>query len=132
MSQENVEIVRRAIEAFNRDGPEAALAWIAHDVEWRDLPDQPDAEVHHGHTGFLRAFEQFFGELEDHIVTVDETIDHGERVVLCARVIGRGRGSGARFEQRVVGIWTLRNGLVVRTVWFRTREEALEALGLSE
>jgi ketosteroid isomerase-like protein len=60
-----VEIVRRAFEAFNRDGPEAALAALAPDVEWHDLPDQPDAQVHHGHAGFLAANEQFFGELED-------------------------------------------------------------------
>jgi ketosteroid isomerase-like protein len=132
MSQENVEVVRRAVDAVNRDGPEAAFAMFAPDLEWHDLPDQPDAEVHQGHQGFLAAFEQFFEDLEDYTVNVDETIDHDEQVIVGIRVIGRGRGSGARFEQRVVGVWTVRNGLVVRTVWFRTREEALEAVGLSE
>ena len=132
MSQENLEIVRRAFETFNRGGPEALLAWLAPDLEWHDLPDQPDAEVHHGHTGFIAAFKQFFGELEDYTVKVDETIDQGERVVVCARVIGRGRGSGAMFELPVVGVWTLQNGLVVRAVWFQRRKEALEAVGLSE
>ena len=131
MSQENVEIARDAIEAFNRDGPEAALAWLAPDLEWHDLPDLPDAEVHRGHRGFLRAFEQFFGELELY-VKVDEIIDHGEQIVVFARNIGRGRGSGAKFEQRIFGVWTLRNRLIVRAVWFRTRDEALEAVGLSE
>jgi ketosteroid isomerase-like protein len=129
MSQENVEIVRRAIEAFNRDGPEAALAWLAPNLEWHDLPDQPDADVHHGHTGYLAAFEQFFGELEDYSVNLDDTIDHGELVVVGIRFTGRGRGSSASFEQRQVGVWTVRNGLVVRAVWFRTRKEALEAVG---
>src|SRR5215212_1560574 len=132
MSQENVEAVQRSIDAFNREGPEAALPWIAPDVAWHDLPDQPDAEIHHGHTGFLVAFKQFFGDLDDYTVNVDELIDYGEQTVVCARVIGRGRGSEARFEQRVFGIWTLRNRLVVRAVWFQTREEALEAVGRSE
>jgi ketosteroid isomerase-like protein len=132
MSQENVEVVQGAIDAFNRDGPEAALAWIAPDVAWHDLPDQPDAGVHHRHTGFLAAFEQFFGDLDDYAVNVEEIIDHGEKAVVCARVIGRGRGSQARFEQRVFGVWTLRNRLVVRAVWFRTRKDALEAADLSE
>jgi len=103
MSAENVEIVRRAFEAFNRDGPEASLAGFAPDVEWHDLADQPDAEVHHGHAGYLAAMEQFFGELEDYRVNLDEIIDHGEQVVGCVRVIGRGRTSGARFEQRLAG-----------------------------
>ena len=45
MSRENVEIARGVAEAFNRHDPEAALGWLAQDVEWHDLPDQPDAEV---------------------------------------------------------------------------------------
>jgi ketosteroid isomerase-like protein len=132
MSQENVEIVRDAFEAFNRDGPEAALAALAPDLEWHDLPDLPDAEVHRGHAGFLRSIKQFFGELEDYSVNVDEIIDHDEQIVVCARNSGRGRGSGARFEQRIFGVWTLRNRLVVRAVWFRTRDEALHAVGIEE
>jgi ketosteroid isomerase-like protein len=132
MSRQNVEIVRGISEAFNRNDPKAALAWLAQDVEWHDLSDQPDAEVHHGHQDFLAAFEQFFAEFEEYAVKIDETIDHGGQIVVCGRIIGRGRGSGAGFEQRVVGVWTLRNGFVVRAVWFRTREEALEAVRLSE
>ena len=129
MSQENVEVVRRAVDAFNRDGPEAALAWLAPDVEWHDLPDLPDAEIHRGHRGFLKAFEQFFGGLELYRVNIDEVIDHGAQMVVCARNIGQGKGSGARFEQRIFGVFTVRNRLVGRAVWFRTREEALEAAG---
>ena len=132
MSQENVEIVRRAVDAFNRDGPEAALAWLAPDLEWHDLPDLPDAEIYRGHRGFLKAFGQFFGELELFRVKVDEIIDRGEQMVVCARNIGQGRGSGARFEQRIFGVFTVRNRLIGRAVWFRTREEALKAVGLEE
>ena len=132
MSQENVEIVRQVAEAFNRADPEAALAWLSPDLEWHDLADLPDAEVNHGHTGFLRAFKQFFGELEDYSVNLNEIIDHDEQIVVCPRIIGRGRGSGARFEQRVFGVFTVQNRLVVRAVWFRTRTEALEAVGLSD
>ena len=132
MSQENVEIIRRAFEAFNRDGPEATLASFAPDLEWHDIPDLPDAEVHRGHAGFLRAFEQFFGELEDYRVNADEITGHGEQIVVCAHFIGRGKGSGARFEQRVFGVWTMRDRLIVRVVWFRTRREAVEVAGLPE
>ena len=132
MSQESVEIVRRAFDAFNRGGPEAALAWLAPDLEWHDLPDLPDAEIHHGHAGFLKSINQFFGELEDYTVDVDECIDHGEQIVVCARNIGRGRGSGARFEQRIFGVWTVRHRLVVRAVWYRTRDQPLKAVGLEE
>jgi len=118
-----VEIVRRVFEAFNRDGPEAALAGLAPDVEYHDLPDQPDAGLYHGHSGFLAAMAQFFGELEDYSVNLDGIIDHGERIVVGVRVSGRGKSSGK--------VRATSNGFVVRVVWFRTREEALEAAGLS-
>ena len=59
MSQENVEVVRHAVEVFNRDGPEAVTAFFDPEIEWHDLPEQPDAGVHHGREGFLAAVEQF-------------------------------------------------------------------------
>jgi ketosteroid isomerase-like protein len=84
MSQENVEIVRGISEAFSSDDPQAALASLAEDVEWHDLPDQPDAEVHHGHQAFLAAFEQFFAELDDYRVDLDET-HRSRRADRCVR-----------------------------------------------
>src|SRR5271166_1671991 len=114
MSQENVEAVRRAIEVFNRDGPEAATAFLDPEIEWHDLPEQPDAGVHHGRKGFLAAHEQFVGGFEDYRVLVDEIFDHGSnQVITYNRTDGRGRGSGATFEQRGAGVWTLRNGSIV-------------------
>jgi ketosteroid isomerase-like protein len=130
--QGGVEVVRACFEAFNLDGAEAAAAFLDPKAEWHDIPAQPDAGVHYGREGFVEAMEQFFGELEDYSTHLDETIDHDEQVIACFRVVGQGKGSGARFEQRAAGVWTFRNGLVVRVVNFGTREEAFKAAGLSE
>ena len=40
MSQENVERLRTALEAYNRDGPEAIIALLAPNVEW--IADRSD------------------------------------------------------------------------------------------
>jgi ketosteroid isomerase-like protein len=48
MSQENVEIVREAIEAFNRGDFEAALKRMHRDIEWQTLDAFPDAETYRG------------------------------------------------------------------------------------
>ena len=130
MSQENVETVRGAIEVFNRDGPEAATACMDSEIEWHDMPEQPDAGVHHGREGFLEAAEQFAGGFEDFRVLVDEIFDHGDQVITYSRTFGRGRGSGATFERRGACVWTLRNGSIVRVEWFGTQREALKAVGL--
>jgi len=127
-----VEIVRRAIEVFSRDGPEAATAFMDSEIEWHDMPEQPDAGVHHGHRGFLMAVEQFVGGFEDYRVLVDEIFAHGDQVIVYNRTFGRGKGSGATFEQRGACVWTLRNGSIVRVEWFGTQGEALKAVGLEE
>jgi ketosteroid isomerase-like protein len=132
MSHENVEVVRRAIEVFNRDGPEAVTAFFDPEIEWHDLPEQPDAGVHHGRKGFLAAHQQFAGGFEDFRVLVDEIFAHGNRVITYHWTVARGRGSGAGFEQRGAGVWTLRNGFINRAEWFGTQGEALKAVGLEE
>jgi len=114
MSEQKVEAVRRAIELFNRDGPEAAAAFLDPEIEWHDLPEQPDAGVHHGRDGFLEAVEQFAGGFEDFRVLIDEIFDHGNQVITYNRTVGRGTGSGATFEQRGACVWTLRKGSIVR------------------
>jgi ketosteroid isomerase-like protein len=132
VSQENVEIVRRAIATFNRDGPEAVTAFFDPEIEWHDLPEQPDAGVHHGRQGFLAAVEQFVGGFEDFRLLVDESFADGDRVITCHRTVARGRESGATFEQGGAGVWTLRNGFIARVEWFGTQKEAFKAVGLEE
>ncbi len=132
MSQENVDAVRHAIEVFNRDGPEAATAFMDSEIEWHDMPEQPDAGVHHGREGFLTAVEQFAGGFEDFRVLVEEIFDHGDQVITYHRTFGRGMGSGATFEQRGAGVWTLRNGSILRVDWFGTEREARRAVDPEE
>jgi ketosteroid isomerase-like protein len=132
VSQESVEVVRRAIEVFNRDGPEAATAFFDPEIEWHDMPEQPDGSVHHGHGGFLEAVELFAGGFEDFRVLIDEIFDRGNQVITYNRTFGRGAGSGATFEQRGACVWTLRNGSIVCVEWFGTQREALKAAGLDK
>jgi ketosteroid isomerase-like protein len=132
MSAANVEVVRRAHKAFNRGGPEAALPYLDPEIEWHDVPDQPEATVHHGHEGFLRAFRVFLEPIADFTVTPKELRDLGDHVLVLARTDGRGVGSGAEFTQEVASLWALRAEKVVQVRFFRSRSEALGAAGLSE
>ena len=53
MSQENVEIVRSALEAFRQAGADAALSFYAPDLTWVVAEDEPEAATLHGHDAFL-------------------------------------------------------------------------------
>jgi ketosteroid isomerase-like protein len=55
----------------------------------------------------------------------------GEHVVSVSTIRARGRASGLHVESSErFGVWTIRDGRVIRVVWFPTRAEALEAAGL--
>ena len=62
----------------------------------------------------------------------DELIDMGDRVVSVVTSRSRGRTSGVEVESHHAAIWTVRDGRIIRVVWFSTRDEALAAVGLSE
>ena len=131
MSQENVEVVRAGIEAFNAGDWDRYFGQLDPGVEWWDRGDEPHATVHRGHEG-VSAFLAELGEATEFRVEAKEFIDTADYVVVCLRLCGRGKVSGAEFEQDEVHTFRLRDRKVVEVREFHTRAEALEAVGLSE
>jgi ketosteroid isomerase-like protein len=132
MSQENVEIVRRAFEAFNRGDFDAALRDTAPDaaVDWSHSRG-PDAGVYVGHDAIRRFWTDITEPFERHTVVADEFIPHGEHVVvpITGRMTGRG---GIDVEAKSAMVATLRDGRMVRWTMYQDRAEALKAVGLEE
>ena len=90
-----------------------------------------DLGVYRGHEGLRRLFGEFrevWGEIE---FDYEELIDAGEHVVAIVTRHARGQASGVDLETPLALRWTVSEGKVIRVVWFLTREEALEAAGLS-
>ena len=136
MSQENVEVVRRVFDAVERRDGAAALALYDADFEW-DFSRVPWGEVagpgvHRGRDALPRVYREWLSAWENYEEKLEELIDAGESVISVLTGRGRGRASGAEVEITTAGVWTVRDGKVVRSVWFPTREKALEAVGLSE
>jgi ketosteroid isomerase-like protein len=138
MSEENVEIVRRLFEAVARRDSATVLALYDPDVEWDGSRHQwaeilEGPAIFHGHDGlrvWARNYYETWENLEDNI---EELIDAGDSVVSIVTTRARGRGSGIDVElKHNAGVWTLRDGRVVRVQWLPNRKEALEAAGLSE
>jgi ketosteroid isomerase-like protein len=133
MSQENVEIVQCAFEAVERGGGEALLQLLDPDIVWEVRSDLPDADTYRGHEGVRRLFEVFDEVLKESWYSPREFLDAGEQVVVVLRWGGRGKGSGVAFEEREeTWIFTLRAGKVSRVKEYGSRDQALEAAGLSE
>jgi ketosteroid isomerase-like protein len=137
MSQENVEAVRRVIEAHDRG--DFAMVFAAYDpgIEWHLTqgwaPASDFEPVYHGHEGVRTFWRTWFAAWETASFEYEEFIDAGDSVVaiLSQRVCGR--TSGLELEWNSYGqVWTIRDGKVVRVEFFPTRSDALEAVGLSE
>ena len=128
MSQENVEIVRRSLEAYRRGDLDAALAHVHPEIVWSPYEEAPMRGVDAVRT-YLRRWE---GEWEELETTPEDFIDAGDQVVAVIHFRGRGRGSGIEVEARSYSVYTLRDDKTVRMEEFIEREQALEAAGLRE
>ena len=132
MSQENVEVVRRAYEAFARHDLDAILEMADPEIEAHDPPEVPDATVYYGRAAVRRDWEQTIDLFEDFKIDVEKLFDAGNDVVLFVRYSGRGKESGAAVEALMAHVITLREGKAIRLRQFLDRAAALKAVGLSE
>lgn len=131
MSDENVEIARRAIEAWNAGDMDALRELYDPEAIYRSPSDWVDAGPYLGRDAIMRQFEELRAiwpdnNFFDHV----ELVDAGERVV--ARVDFHGDTRGLPLTTEMAWLYTMRQGLIVSLEIFRTREEALAAAGLSE
>ena len=110
MSQENVEIVRRAFEAVKRGDLDAWLSFLSPDVVWESLPVPGLRQVYRGRTGARGWIEQLYEVLEEDpkrsvaIRLIEITALSDDRVLRGQVNSGRGRGSGAPVENEVWSI----------------------------
>jgi ketosteroid isomerase-like protein len=131
MSQENVELVRRAFELARHD-PESFFSVCDPGIEWDMSRLMPEPRVYHGHDGVREFWRSWTGTWNDFDFQLEQAIDAGDdEVVASVHQGGIGRGSGVGVEQRFGQVWTVRNGRIVRFRAFLTFEAALEAVGLA-
>ena len=131
MSQENVEIVKRAVAAFEQ-GLDAALPFYDPEVTWEEAEDEPDGETYQGHDGLRALLRKWLVPFDDLRVEPEEFIEAGEAVVMPYRFRGRERSSGRDITGPETWVFWLRDGRIREVREYRHKGEALEALGLSE
>jgi ketosteroid isomerase-like protein len=138
MSEENVEVVRQVFEASAQRDAETVFSLFDSEVEWDNsqgpFKDLIGAGIYRGHEGLRRFWHEYYAEAWESIEdNLEELIDVGDRVVSVVNTHARGRTSAVEVEYaHNAGVWTIREGKVVRVSWFQTRVEAVEAAGLSE
>jgi len=136
VSQENVDTVQRAIEAWNADDLDAFLAELDADVEWHPAIQpglEGQATTYRGHDGARDIWRQDRGEAWERLTNrAQEFRDLGESVLALGRIDLTARATGIEFSQEIGEVFELRAGKIVRIRDFLTHAEALEAAGLRE
>jgi ketosteroid isomerase-like protein len=135
VSQENVEVVQRAIEAATRRPPDWATvnALFAPDHEYVSLTNWVARE--NQHTG-VEGWRKWVARIEEIGTWSAEFYDYrvgsDGRVVVLGLFWLTGEQSGAQAEQRIGLVVNVSNGMVTRTEAFPEWETALKVVGLEE
>jgi ketosteroid isomerase-like protein len=131
MSEENIELGYRAIDAINRRDLNGLLELMDEDVECVSRIVAMEGGLH-GHDGVRRWWRSWFDTFPDYRMEIVETRDHGDVVVATLRALGHGVGSNIPVEANIFQASRWRNRKCVWWQVFRTKAEALQAAGLSE
>ena len=129
MSEENVQVARRVIEALDRWDIPAARRDLATDFVFDFLRSMSREKGVYGRDD-VPQFEDFFGTWES-VRFEPEFIEAGDRVVTPITTYSRGR-DGIELPARFAWLWSFRNGQVQQITFFQDGGEALEAAGLRE
>jgi ketosteroid isomerase-like protein len=144
MSQEDVELIRSLqpgpevdIAELFRDDKMAEAAWAAvssvvHDDLESSIVSQGVRSTYRGFDGLRAAWVDWLAPWDSYYAVIEDVIDLGDRVLVLPRDHGRRKDLATDVEQRGASVYTVRDDKVARVEFYTNRDEALEAVGLSE
>jgi ketosteroid isomerase-like protein len=130
MSLENVELVRKSVQAWIAGDTAAVFAVWHEEIEWTAPPEDPDQVDVVGSAAAGEAMAKWLATWEAYRYQLDDIIDAGLEVVQAGRQVMVARG--AEVSSEIFFVWTIRDGRAVRVRMFYHRDQALQAAGLRE
>ena len=131
MSQENVEVVKRNLEALNRGDWDAMIEDMAPGAEWDMSRAVGPWRGVFSRDQWRRVVAEFAENWESFSSEADEFIEAGDLVVVPVTQHLRGR-DGIEVTARATYVWTISDGAIERVSMYQEKEDALKAVGLSE
>jgi ketosteroid isomerase-like protein len=130
MSQETIDLTRRAFEAIARGDFTFVQELMAPEIVIVQPPEVPDAKTYRGRDAVIRSWEDWPQQWEEFRMELVDVIDVDEDTVIgVTRQSGRGRDSGIEMQFDVFFVAHAREELMVRLEMFFDREQALRAAG---
>jgi len=133
MSEENVQLVRDMMEAWDRREANRVAEFFAPEVELRSaVIGEAEGTVFRGQDGVLRWMREIEEAFSDIRTEIEQLHDVGERVVMVGRTRGTGATSGVLLDVPLGYVFSIRDGRITRATGYLSADAALEAAGLSE
>ncbi len=132
MSEEHVEVVRRAYEAYAEGDLATARLAYSEDTVWDVTRFRPDEGIHRGREELARYIRSWRETWAEHSFSLEHALDAGDRVVAVIVESGTGRASGAPVTIRYGQVIQVSEGKIAETIVYRDVDEALEVAGLLE
>jgi ketosteroid isomerase-like protein len=131
MSQENVEIVRKLLEAWNEHDAELWLSYAAPEIEWMPAgPAAVEGAVYRGRDEVASGIAAVWETWDVFDFREGDLRDLGDSVLWLGRVKMRGSASGIELDQEFAIHVVAHDGKITRVHTFLTWRAALEAVGL--
>ena len=132
MSRENVEVVRRGIEAWNQHDVDLWLSYAAPEIEWMPAgPATLERTVFRGHEEVATGFASIWETWEEFRCQESEVRDLGDSVLWLGRAKMKAGASHVELDQEFAVHFLIRGGKIVQLEGFNGWREALGAVGLA-
>jgi len=133
VSQENVEIVRNAIRAWNQREADLLLSYSAPEIEWMPAgPAAVESAVYRGHDEVASAYAAVWETWDLFQFDEGQVRDLGDSVLWLGRVKMRGSASQVALDQEFAAHWVVRDRKLIRIQAFLSWQDALKAVALEE
>lgn len=133
MSQENVEVVRKAVDAWNRRDPDLWHRCATPDVEWTPAGAAAvEGIVYRGYDEVMTGLESLWQAWDEVFFEESAVRDLGATMLWLGRARLRGASSRVALDQEYAVSFVLRGGKLATIQAFRSHREALDAVGLAE
>jgi ketosteroid isomerase-like protein len=133
MSQEDAEIAKQVVDAYNRRDIDAIVGLGTPDFEWLPATTRiVEGGGYRGRDGFEAYLVEIGNTWEELRAVAAEFRDLGDRVLVRGRMQGRGIGSGVPVDAPLGMVFDFRDDKVSRVRTYLDHGEALRAAGLAE